>query len=81
MAETTLMEAKAGGWDLTRAQGWKQPLTLSVEDAVQQANREHGAARQGWSVADQREMSEQARARAHTERTSRYGEEPDYGKH
>ena len=42
---------------------------------------EHLAARQGWSLADQREMSQQARARAHTERTSRYGKEPHYGEH
>jgi|GEM_PF-2949062 len=42
---------------------------------------EHLAARQDGSVADQREMSEQARARAHTERTSRYGKEPHYGEH
>jgi hypothetical protein len=45
------------------------------------ANREQLAARQGWSVAGQREMSEQARARAHTERTSRYGKEPHYDEH
>ena len=46
-------------------------MNTRVEDAVQHANREHVAAREGWSVAHNREMSEQARARAHTERTSR----------
>ena len=56
-------------------------MNTRVEDAVQQANREHVAARQGWAVADHREMSEQARVRAHIERTTRYGEEPDYGEH
>ena len=56
-------------------------MNTRVEDAVPQANREHVAARQGWAVADHREMSEQARARAHTERTTRYGEEADYGEH
>jgi len=34
-----------------------------------------------WSVAHHREMSEQARARAHIEHTPRYGQEPDYGEH
>jgi len=56
-------------------------MNTRVEDAVQQANREHVAARQGWSVAHHREMSEQARARAHIEHTPRYGQEPDYGEH
>jgi hypothetical protein len=56
-------------------------MNTRVEDAVQQANREHVAARQGLSVAHHREMSEQARARAHTERTSRYGKEPHHGEH
>lgn len=56
-------------------------MNTCVEDAVQQANREHVAARQGWSVAHHREMSEQARAKAHTERNSRYGQEPDDGEH
>ena len=60
-----------GGW---RAH-WRDP------SGRQKANREHLAARQGWSAADQREMSQQARARAHTERTSRYGKEPHYGEH
>ena len=46
-------------------------MNTRVEDAVQQATREHMAARQGWSVAHHREMSEQARARARIERTSR----------
>jgi len=54
---------------------WRDPSGL------QKANSEHLAARQGWSVADQREMSEQARGRAHTERTSRYGKEPHDGEH
>ena len=43
-------------------------MNTRVEDAEQQVNREHVAARQ-------------ARARAHTERTSRYGQEPDHGEH
>ena len=60
-----------GGW---RAR-WRDP------SGRQKANREHLAARQGWSVADQREMNEEARARAHTERTWRYGKEPHYGEH
>jgi putative salt-induced outer membrane protein YdiY len=46
-------------------------MNIRVEDAVQQATREHMAARQRWSVAHHREMSEQARARASIERTSR----------
>ena len=56
-------------------------MNTRVEDAVQQTNRERVAARQGWSVAHHGEMSEQARARAHTERTSRYGKEADHGEH
>jgi hypothetical protein len=48
--------------------------TTRVEDAGQHANRVQVGARH-------REMSEQARARAHTERTSRYGKEPDHGEH
>ena len=56
-------------------------MNTRVEDAVQQTNREHVAARHGWSVAHYREMSEQAGARAHLDRTSRYGEEPDHGEH
>jgi hypothetical protein len=56
-------------------------MNTRVEVAGQQANREHVAAPLGWSVAHHREMSEQARARAHTERTSHYGQEPDYGEH
>ena len=56
-------------------------MNTRVEDAGQQANREHVAAPQGWSVAHHREMSEQARARAHIEHTPRYGQEPDYGEH
>jgi hypothetical protein len=56
-------------------------MNTRVEQAVQHANRVHVAAREGWSVAHQREMSEQARARAHTERTSRYGKEPHHGEH
>ena len=56
-------------------------MNTRVEDAGQHVNRVHVAARQGWSVAHHREMSEQARARAHTERTSRYGQEPDQGEH
>jgi len=55
-------------------------MNTRVEDA-QQANRVHLAARHRWSVAHYREMSEQARTRAHTERTSRYGKEPHYGEH
>jgi hypothetical protein len=54
---------------------WRDP------SGRQKANSEHLAARQDGSVADQREMSEQARARAHTQRTSHYGQEPDYGEH
>jgi hypothetical protein len=56
-------------------------MNTRVEDAVQQACRAHVAARQGWSVAHHREMSEQTRARVQIERTSRYGQEPDYGEH
>jgi uncharacterized Fe-S cluster-containing radical SAM superfamily protein len=49
-------------------------MNTRVEDAGQHANRVHVGARH-------REMSEQARAQAHTERTSRYGKEPDHGEH
>ena len=56
-------------------------MNTRFEHAVQHANRVHVAARECWSVAHQGEMSEQARARAHTERTSRYGREPHYGEH
>jgi hypothetical protein len=56
-------------------------MNTRVEGAVQQTNREHVAARQGWSVAHHREMSEQARARAQIDRTPRYGQEPDHGEH
>ncbi len=56
-------------------------MNTRVQDAGQQTNTEHMAARQRRSVAHHREMSEQARARAHTERTSRYGREPHYGEH
>ena len=56
-------------------------MNTRVDDAVQQANTEHMAARQSRSVAHHRKMSEQARARAHTGRTSRYDREPHYGEH
>ena len=35
----------------------------------------------GWVGGDQLETSAHARARAHTERTSRYGKEPHDGEH
>ena len=56
-------------------------MNTRVEHAVQHANRVHVAAREGWSVAHQRETSEHARARAHRERPPRYGKEPHYGEH
>ena len=56
-------------------------MNTRVQDAGQQTNTEQMAVPQGWSVAHHREMSEQARAWAHTERTSRYGKEPHYGEH
>jgi hypothetical protein len=56
-------------------------MNTHFEDAVQQANREHVAAPQRRSVTDHRAMSEHTAARAHTERTSRYGQEPYDGEH
>jgi hypothetical protein len=55
-------------------------MNTRVEDAILEANRDHVAARQGVGGRPAG-MSQQARTRAHTERTSRYGKEPHYGEH